>query len=336
MEIVKANVLLALLIGEAVLCMWNLHVYIAELSESWLIIDYYLWGSIFTWGPLLYFYILAIATQFKLDSSLIIKHFGLAVFLIVFQLPLHVLISYEAVKITQVMALGNILLVSFYIHMAIYFYAGFKVLYQYDRKIKNNYSQIDTIRLSWLNRLVIVLAAFIVIDMVLSLSAMVRGDVSSYALLYMMGEAITVFIIGYFSLLHSSALFPAVAVEELRPLSSPRLDENIISDLSTKLEAVMQDSSPYRKNDLRLSELADMLDVSRQMLSQFINQHYDKNFYEFINEYRVHSAAQELASNRKANIEKVAFDAGFNNRVSFHNAFKKIMGKTPSQYRSDQ
>jgi len=42
--------------------------------------------------------------------------------------------------------------------------------------------------------------------------------------------------------------------------------------------------------------------------------------------------AQEIDSK----IIAIAFDSGFNNRTSFHLAFKKVTGLTPKEYREKQ
>ena len=169
--------------------------------------------------------------------------------------------------------------------------------------------------------------------MVFTIPALINGQSSPYLILYMLVEAVTVFAIGYLAMLKSAVRYGQLLDEEVADTTRSPLDDALVASLTAKLNAVMQDAQAYKKNDLRLSELAEMTDVSKEILSKYINQHCHKNFYEYVNEYRVKAAAALLAVDEKANIEKVAFDAGFNNRVSFHHAFKKLTGKTPSQYR---
>ncbi|MFC2443179.1 MAG: helix-turn-helix domain-containing protein, partial [Capnocytophaga ochracea] len=69
-------------------------------------------------------------------------------------------------------------------------------------------------------------------------------------------------------------------------------------------------------------------------LSQIINQYEEKNFYDFVNSYRV----EEFITLAKKDIDKnfnllgLAYEAGFNSKSSFNQVFKKITGKTPSEF----
>ena len=53
-----------------------------------------------------------------------------------------------------------------------------------------------------------------------------------------------------------------------------------------------------------------------------------------LNEYRIHYSRELMIkdNNRQLTLEAIAFEAGFGNRNSFTNAFKKFTGNTPSAY----
>lgn len=105
-------------------------------------------------------------------------------------------------------------------------------------------------------------------------------------------------------------------------------------ELKRKLLDIMKKEKPYLDPELRLDTVADLLDISRHHASQIINQHFAVHFYDFINEYRI-KEAEHLLSDPKSSLSvtDIAFQSGFNNRISFYKAFKKIMGITPSQFR---
>ena len=94
----------------------------------------------------------------------------------------------------------------------------------------------------------------------------------------------------------------------------------------------MESRAPYLKNDLRLSDLAEMAKIPPNHLSQIINQYADKNFFEFINEYRVAQAIRLLAQQPKAKIITIALESGFNSQSAFYKQFKNSTGYTPKQY----
>ncbi len=48
----------------------------------------------------------------------------------------------------------------------------------------------------------------------------------------------------------------------------------------------MQKEKPYLESKLTLKQLADKISVQPHRLSNTINEHLHKNFFDFINEYR--------------------------------------------------
>ncbi len=69
-----------------------------------------------------------------------------------------------------------------------------------------------------------------------------------------------------------------------------------------------------------------------------INRHFQKNFFEFINGYRIDEAKKLLANEKyeKVTIIEIMAQVGFNSKATFNTFFKKLVGVTPSQYRKEQ
>ena len=92
----------------------------------------------------------------------------------------------------------------------------------------------------------------------------------------------------------------------------------------------------YIKTDLTLNKLAKRLSTNRTYLSQIINDEFEKNYSEFINEYRVNEAIHMFSDykrNNKFSIEAIAKEAGFKTKTSFNSVFKKFTGITPSVFK---
>jgi len=89
---------------------------------------------------------------------------------------------------------------------------------------------------------------------------------------------------------------------------------------------------------LSLQELADNLEVKRHQLSSIINQKHNKNFYEFINQYRIEEVKAMMTNpkNKHLKLISLAYDAGFNSKASFNRIFKQMTNMTPSQFISTQ
>jgi AraC-like DNA-binding protein len=97
----------------------------------------------------------------------------------------------------------------------------------------------------------------------------------------------------------------------------------------------MDERKLYRKGDLTLQDLADVLGISPHNLTEVINTQSDQNFYDFVNGYRVREVQERLHDPRSAHLTILAIglEAGFQSKSSFNAVFKRHTGMTPSDYR---
>lgn len=113
-------------------------------------------------------------------------------------------------------------------------------------------------------------------------------------------------------------------------------EEDII--LAKKIQDYLVQNKIYKNLDVTLDSLSKELSVNRNYLSKAINRTTGKNFNTYINEYRVKEAIK-MMSNEKMNlmsIDAIALEVGFGNRISFYQAFKKITGLSPSEFRNNK
>ena len=109
------------------------------------------------------------------------------------------------------------------------------------------------------------------------------------------------------------------------------VDMNIV----TTLEAAMNNQKLYLNPNLSFERLAEKMQVPSKDLSNVINRHFNVNFYEYINGFRIEEAKQQLEDplNNSKNITDIFYDAGFNSKSVYNTLFKKNYHMTPSQYR---
>ena len=102
--------------------------------------------------------------------------------------------------------------------------------------------------------------------------------------------------------------------------------------LLKELEELMATERPYLDSKLTLAQLADLLGISSNYLSQVINQQTGRNFFDYINSHRVNAAKEILADPARARVGvlTIAMDSGF------YDAFKQHANMTPSQYRQNK
>jgi AraC-like DNA-binding protein len=120
--------------------------------------------------------------------------------------------------------------------------------------------------------------------------------------------------------------------------SNSGLDKNRIVQIIETLKQKLQNEKPYLNPNLRIEDLADSICCSKHHLSQALNEHLDKGFYDYINQFRVEEAKSMLSNPTMDNqkIASIGFDAGFNSVSTFNDVFKKLSGMSPSQFRKQR
>ena len=100
---------------------------------------------------------------------------------------------------------------------------------------------------------------------------------------------------------------------------------------------IMDTEKPYLNEKLSIQDLSDILGISRHYLTQVINEKLHKNFYTFINEYRLEEVKKKMLSDKYTNytILGIALESGFNSKSTFNTLFKSYTGMIPSEYRKN-
>ena len=112
------------------------------------------------------------------------------------------------------------------------------------------------------------------------------------------------------------------------------LTESLSNELKEHLMRLFDQEKIYKESDINLGALAERLNTTRHNASQVINEHFEVSFHELINKYRIQEAKKILDQNyqKNMNIIDVAYEVGYNNKVTFNKAFKKETHLTPSEY----
>lgn len=214
----------------------------------------------------------------------------------------------------------------------------FKIV-EYEKSLKDNYSEISKSSLSWLKKLIIGLIVVWVLwaaPAIYQICTNITTPNLDYLLWILM--SVVIYWIGY-AMYFRSELFQA---KEYFPSKDKQLDKPKLSDKTDEyyntVIQLMERDKLYTNPDFDLSMLAAKCDIGHNYLSQIINGKAKKNFYEFVNSYRIEEVKTQLLDpeNDKYSILGIGLDAGFKSKSSFYNVFKKHTGMTPSQFRNIQ
>lgn len=111
-----------------------------------------------------------------------------------------------------------------------------------------------------------------------------------------------------------------------------KIDASEAQFLIEQLNRLMKEKELYKETDIKLQYVAKNIHVSTHKLSQLLNDNLGKSFASFINDHRIEEAKRLLIHNNQFTLEAIGFEAGFSSRSSFYATFKKMVGKTPSEF----
>lgn len=229
------------------------------------------------------------------------------------------------------------------LQLSFYLVLAYRQVGWYRRTLKNVSSEFISINLSWLQYLIlslgivfaIVLVEALVVDNELLDNAVVIG-IYVYVLFFVNS-------IYWKGLKHPqifnglSAEAKALTKEIAAKYSHSSLMELQAKEYLNQLEAYMREHRPHLRYNITIEELSEATGISARHLSQVVNQRLNKNFYDFINGYRVEEAKRLLTDKVKAlRVNEVMYDSGFSSKSTFNAVFRKATGQTPSEYRKNQ
>lgn len=112
----------------------------------------------------------------------------------------------------------------------------------------------------------------------------------------------------------------------------------VLNDINEKLIQKMKAENVFLNPKLTVKMLAKEIGTNEKYLSQLINKKYDKNFSNFINDFRIEYSKELLTDKNYQNytIEAIGGLSGFNSKSGFNSTFKKNTGYTPSQYKNKE
>jgi len=298
-------------------------------------------GSSFTilWGPALYFYTKSLTDktfQFKWKDS-----FHLIPFLIHFIYLTFTFHIYSADTKRALITSGNVfspemsIVIQGFIHMSILFYtiASIIVIRIYRIEINNIFSSLDSINLSWM---IFVLAGFSA-KWIFDVWYYINVDyfhTSAFIPLLLSRLLLFLFInIMLFKGLRQPAIF--TGVEKIQPEKKRFLSKATEEEYITKLSIYMENEKPYLVPDITLLDLSRKVSIPHRSLSEIINNILGKNFYDFINSYRIKESQRLLKdqSVKGKTVLEVLYEVGYNSKSSFNTAFKKHTGMTPTEFK---
>ncbi len=125
--------------------------------------------------------------------------------------------------------------------------------------------------------------------------------------------------------------------EVIQKLKKTKLSETQKKELLESIVLLMEEEKYYLNEQFTVRDFAKEIGTNRNYLSQIINEFFNTNFTNFVNEYRVKEARKLLLNPEYQNysLEGIAKTCGFHSKATFNTAFKKFTGVTPSFFKKN-
>ncbi|ASK30182.1 AraC family transcriptional regulator [Chryseobacterium sp. T16E-39] len=297
------------------------------------------------YGPFLYLYVKK-QTSPKPFSSLLLLHFLPFLMCNLLFLSFYTASFSERISIFKQEGRGFntellIRLYGIYISGIVYVAVSFLLLYRFRKNMVQQFSNTEKINFNWLLYLIIWMGLIWGLVLLNQNADIVYGAV-----------AVFIMWLGYFGIKQvqvfnqPNSFFTIEESEdeadevvhivdsEDKKYQKSGLTEQSIEDIHRRLIIVLNEEKPFINPNLTLNELAELLKVHPNYLSQVINSRENKNFYELINEKRIEEFLNKIVEpeSKQYTFLAIAFDCGFNSKTSFNRNFKKYTGVTPTEY----
>jgi AraC-like DNA-binding protein len=291
-------------------------------------------------GPLLYLYVASMTGQLPSQKWLPFLHFIpllLGYFYLIpilFSSPLEKMAFYKSGFLGHegFMTFGLLLIA---LSGVLYILWSILLLIRHKKNIRNEFSDLENVNLSWLQ--------FLIYGFSFVWSIVIFTNKDEYIFV---GVTVFVILIGYLGLqqptiFQSQALTVKPGPKSQGDLTTKKkkyeksgLDEQQSKEFHKRLIHLFENEDYYKKNEFSIQQLASELGILPNYLSQIINEKEGKSFYDFVNSYRLNAFKQMIKDHKHENFTllALAYECGFNSKSSFNRYFKKQTGVTPSEY----
>lgn len=302
----------------------------------------YSFSAVFAYGPLFYLYILAVSqADFRWKSQYWL-HFLPAGLNFLLNLPFLLLNTGQKTPLIDALLTGQMSVNPFstiqslmqIVHFGIYLYLALRAIQGLGASGQNENWQVPfSRRAKWLHsfwRLFALIWVALVVLLIWHIS-LGRYTMPVNYVFTLITSAILYFM-AYRLMLNPELPTPGFSKKYQSIQLGLEEEQRVLEGLKVLLEKEKVFTDP----ELKLGTLAKQLSVQPQRLSRLINETYGQSFSDFINQQRVEAFVECLNDPQYSHytLHGLALEVGFNSKSAFNAAFKKITGKTPSEFKS--
>lgn len=222
---------------------------------------------------------------------------------------------------------------------ATYNYTTARIIYKHRVRLVNEFSNIESNkRITWLFFVVIFYNLYCILLLVSGIfNVFMHIEYPLSPIINYSTLLVLVYVFGFYGL-QQEMIFKKDLTFSI-PTDSEKNSVFLISEeqavtIKKHLYSYFKNNRPYLNPDLSMDMLSQALGYPKHHITEVLNKEIGKNFFQFVNEYRVEAVKEMLSTKSYFSIEAIGYECGFNSKSSFFSTFKKATGLTPLQYKS--
>ncbi|WP_347922363.1 AraC family transcriptional regulator [Pontimicrobium sp. SW4] len=223
-------------------------------------------------------------------------------------------------------------------------YKIFKLIFDYEKEIKNNSKNTITAKTKWLKQLLIASLAFSLLSMIILIYKTANTKSSIYIDSPINDDFMWAILSIFVYWLCYAGIYHVGIFNQRQDLRVKLVSEKITLnfkpyngsiDKFNDIDSAIKKERLYTNPSISLQTIALRFNISEGYVSQLVNKHTNTNFSTYINSLRIVEAQRILTNVNYKNytIVAIALESGFNSKSAFYSAFKKSAGISPLEYK---
>ncbi len=239
-----------------------------------------------------------------------------------------------AIKVQKLIFFG--IRIVFVVQVVLFLIFGRKLVLRYNQRVANFYSNLESKTIIWVKYLLYSYVATSTMSIAVNLIG--RNYFAESVILLLIPSVVfstLLFFIGLLGYMQNHTVADLEKDENLNLIADQKKFNT--DQLQVKLLELFEKEKAYRKPELKITEVSQILGTNRSYVSALINNGFNCSFNEFVNRYRINEAKKLMDKNSSEHfsLNYIAENVGFGSLGTFIRVFKATEGTTPGNYREN-
>ena len=217
-------------------------------------------------------------------------------------------------------------------------YFGWKYINDYNRMVENYYSNTEDKVVTFIKPLMIAFVATLTASFISNFlnRNYFTGSIWLLAIPALLFSSM-ILLFGFVGLTQN--IYTRKIVEESAKMDAEEPEQAVIPltpekehIMAAEIRRLMDEKRLFLQPNLKINDLAHMLNTNRNYIYNAINRGIGLSFAEYVNKKRIEYAVRLIDQNREILLTDVAIKSGFASTSAFYRNFKLYMDCTPSEY----